>query len=63
MEELLEFLDDVVDHLGSRQEVMYCRQIIENRPGADRQLRVFDETKSLPKVVEYVIKETEAGVV
>jgi len=43
--------------------VLYCRQIIENRPGADRQLRVFAETKSLPKVVEYVIKETETGVV
>ncbi|MBV9149568.1 MAG: carboxylate-amine ligase [Candidatus Eremiobacteraeota bacterium] len=63
LEELREFLDDVLDHLGSRQEAMYYRQIIENRPGADRQLRIFEETKSLPKVVEYVIKETETGVV
>jgi len=62
LEELLEFVDDVLDHLGSRHEVMYYRQIIANRPGADRQLRVFEETKSLPDVVAYIIQETETGV-
>ncbi|MBV9403511.1 MAG: carboxylate-amine ligase [Candidatus Eremiobacteraeota bacterium] len=63
LEELMEFLDDVLDTLGSREEVRYYQQIIENRPGADRQLRVYEETKSLPQVVAYVIKETEAGIV
>jgi carboxylate-amine ligase len=30
--------------------------------GADRQLRVFNETKDLKKVVDYIIEETEVGV-
>jgi carboxylate-amine ligase len=30
--------------------------------GADRQIRVFDETGDLKKVVDYIIEETEVGV-
>jgi carboxylate-amine ligase len=30
--------------------------------GADRQLRVFEETGDLKKVVDYIIEETEVGV-
>jgi carboxylate-amine ligase len=30
--------------------------------GADRQLRVFQETGELKKVVDYIIDETEVGV-
>ena len=37
MEELLEFIDDVVDELGSRKEVEYLRTILKNGTGADRQ--------------------------
>ncbi|PZR56103.1 MAG: carboxylate-amine ligase [Candidatus Meridianibacter frigidus] len=62
LDELMEFVDDVLDELGSRPEAMYYREIISHRPGADRQLRVFAETNSLPAVVEYIIKETETGV-
>ena len=29
--------------------------------GADRQLRVFEETNDLKKVVDYIVEETEAG--
>jgi len=29
--------------------------------GADRQLRVFEETGDLNKVVDYIIQETEVG--
>jgi carboxylate-amine ligase len=32
------------------------------RTGADRQLRVFEETKDLRKVVDYMISETERDV-
>lgn len=61
LEELLEFIDDVVDDLGSRKDVEYVHQIIKNGPGADRQLRVFEETGSLSAVVDYIISETEIG--
>jgi len=30
--------------------------------GADRQLRVFQETGDIKRVVDYIIEETEAGV-
>jgi carboxylate-amine ligase len=59
--EYLEFVDDVVDELDSREELNYIHQILEKGSGADRQLRVFQETGDLKKVVDYIIEETEAG--
>lgn len=59
--ELLEFIDDVVDELGSRKEVEYVHQILANGTGADRQLKVFKETGSLQAVVDYMIAETKFG--
>jgi len=59
--EYLEFVDDVVDELDSREELNYIRKIVEIGSGADRQLRVFQETADLKKVVDYIIEETEAG--
>ena len=62
MEEYLEFIDAVVDELGSRKEIDYIRTILRNGSGADRQIRVFQETGDLKRVVDYIISETEAGV-
>lgn len=62
MEEYLEFIDDVVDELGSRKEIDYIRTILRNGSGADRQIRVFQETGDFKHVVDYIISETEAGV-
>src|SRR5271167_360829 len=59
--EYLDFVDDVVDDLGSREELNYVHKILERGSGADRQLRVFEETGDLKKVVDYIIEETEAG--
>src|SRR6202521_4527496 len=61
--EYLEFIDDVVDELGSRAEIDYIHKILEMGTGADRQLRVFRETGDLTKVVDFMIAETETGVV
>jgi len=52
----------VVDELDSREELNYIHKILEVGTGADRQLRVFEETNDLRKVVDYIIEETEAGV-
>jgi len=54
-------VDDVVDELDSREELEYVHTILERGSGADRQLRVYQETGDLKKVVDYVIEETEAG--
>ena len=61
--ELLEFVDDVVDELGSRREIEYIYQILEMGSGADRQLRVYEQTKSYEKVVEYIHSETTMGLI
>src|SRR5271166_4724963 len=60
--EYLEFVDDVVDELDSREELNYVHQILEMGAGADRQLRVFEQTGDLKKVVDFIIEETEVGV-
>ncbi len=63
MVEYLAFVDDVVDELGSRKELEYIYQMMDNGSGADRQLHVFKETGDLKAVVDYIIQETEAGVI
>jgi len=60
--EYLHLVDDVVDELGSRQEINYIHKILEMGTGADRQLRVFRETGDLKKVVDYMIAETQVGI-
>jgi len=62
IEELVTFVDDVVDDLGSRGEVEYAFKILEGGSSADRQLRVFEETGSLEAVVDRLIAETIEGV-
>jgi len=60
--ELLEFVDDVVDDLGSRAEVEYVQTMARDGTSADRQLRVFAETGHLHAVVDHLAAETVAGV-
>lgn len=62
IEEYLAFVDDVVDELGSREEVEYIRTIMKMGTGADRQLQVFEDTGDMKAVMDYIIKETEVGV-
>ena len=45
----------------SEKEIAYIEKILERGTGADRQLKVFAETKDLKQVVDYMIEETEAG--
>lgn len=59
--EYLDFVDDVVDELGSREELNYIHEILEKGTGADRQLKVYEETGDLKKVVDYIVQETAAG--
>ncbi len=52
--ELLDFVDDVVDELGSRHIVNHVARIFETGTGADRQLAVFREKNDLISVVDYI---------
>ena len=56
--ELIEFVDDVVDELGSRRFVEYVHTILRDGTSADRQLRVYRETSDLRAVVQHVVTET-----
>jgi carboxylate-amine ligase len=61
-EELLAFVDDVLDPLGSRKEVEYLRVLARDGTSADRQIRVFKETGHLHKVIDALAAETVRGV-
>ncbi len=56
--ELLDFVDDVVDDLGSRESLKTVENMLRHGTGADRQLKVFQETNSLEKVVDYITEQT-----
>jgi carboxylate-amine ligase len=60
--EYLDWVDDVLDELGSRDAVNVVRWILEHGTGADRQLRVYEESgHDLKAVVNYMIAETRHG--
>ncbi|HEU4573838.1 MAG TPA: carboxylate-amine ligase [Chitinophagaceae bacterium] len=52
--ELLDFVDDVVDELGSRHRLAYVHKMLENGTGADRQLAVFEKNRNLAEVAAYI---------
>jgi carboxylate-amine ligase len=56
--ELLEFVDDVLDELGSRREVEYLHTVLRDGSSADRQLRTYRATGDLKRVVDQLIEES-----
>jgi glutamate---cysteine ligase / carboxylate-amine ligase len=60
--EYLELIDPVVDELGSRQEINYIHQMLKMGTGADRQLKVYEQTGDLKQVVDFIVDETKVGV-
>ncbi|MEL6307152.1 MAG: carboxylate-amine ligase [Chloroflexota bacterium] len=70
MEEVLAFVDDVVDELGSRKDIEYIHKILEHGTSADRQLDAYRTAKSegasneeaLHAVVDHLREETMRGI-
>ena len=67
-EELLEFVDDVLDELGSRKEVEHVRTILKRGTSADRQIATYlaaggddNRDEALKAVVDFLVAETKAG--
>jgi glutamate---cysteine ligase / carboxylate-amine ligase len=56
--ELVEFVDDVVDELGSRSAVDYVHTILRDGTSADRQLAVYKATGDTHAVVDMLANET-----
>lgn len=69
--EMLDFIDDVVDELGSRSEIDFLKTILNQGTSSDRQLAVYHQCKSegasdeeaLRTVVARLREETMRGVV
>jgi carboxylate-amine ligase len=59
--ELLDFVDDVVDELGSREQINYVHTILREGTGAAKQLAVFEKTNDLTKVVDLITDEFTKG--
>ena len=59
--ELLDFVDDVIPHLGSQHAINHVHKMLEEGTGADRQLKVFEETKNLEKVIDYIHSQFLSG--
>ncbi len=63
--ELLDFVDEVVDDLGSRQEMNYLRSLIDGSrgTGADRQMAVYKESgEDINKVKQFLMEQTMQGI-
>ncbi|MGH9464790.1 MAG: carboxylate-amine ligase [Thermoanaerobaculia bacterium] len=60
-EELLDWVDDVLDPLELRREVEYVRKICAEGTSADRQIATFHRTGDLEAVVDQLVNETVQG--
>ena len=57
--ELLDFIDDVIDDLGSRDEIQYLRMLLDDPrgTGADRQIAIYQQSNDINKVTQYLIQQ------
>jgi carboxylate-amine ligase len=60
--ELLDFIDDVSGPLGIKNAVGNVHKILETGTGADRQIKVFEETENLTTVVDYIHSQFLEGI-
>jgi carboxylate-amine ligase len=61
VEEIVAFVDDVLDGLGSRADVEYVFQILAHGSSADRQLLAFERFRDYRAVVDEMVAETAEG--
>ena len=62
MLELLAFIDEVVDEVGSRKEIDYIHTTLDKGTSADRQLETYNQTKDFKQVVDRVLQESMEGI-
>lgn len=65
LRELLDFVEDVVDELGSQHEMEYLHRLLDDPrgTGADRQIAVYRESgEDTQKVLQFLMEQTMQGV-
>jgi len=60
--EVMDFVDGVLDYLGSRKEVEYIERILKDGTSADRQLDIYRSTDNFEAVVDLILNETMKGI-
>ena len=60
--ELLDFIDDVTGPLRIKNAVSNVHNMLEKGTGADRQMKVFEETNNLSDVVDYIHSQFLDGI-
>ncbi|HJT59716.1 MAG TPA: carboxylate-amine ligase [Ktedonobacteraceae bacterium] len=62
--ELLDFVDEVIDDLGSRHEIDYLRTLLSNPcgTGADHQIAVYQQTGSMNAVLQMLMQQALQGI-
>ena len=58
MMEMLDFVDEVVDQLGSRKYINHIKKILKEGTSADKQIEIFKSSGDIKKVVDHLISET-----
>ena len=61
IKELIEFLSEEAEELGTKTEIEHALIILDRGTSADRQIKIFKETNDLKAVVDWLIEETVAG--
>ncbi|WP_281614023.1 carboxylate-amine ligase [Flammeovirga sp. SubArs3] len=61
MLEIIDFVDDVIDGLGSREVIEGIPALLEKGTGSKRQLEIFEQTNDLKAVARYIVEETNKG--
>ena len=57
-DELLEIVKESAQELGTEKEIQYIHTMLENGTSADRQLKMYEETKDFKQVVDMLAEET-----
>jgi len=58
MMEMLDFVDEVVDQLGSRKYINHIKEILKEGTSADKQIQIFKSSGDIKEVVNHLISET-----
>lgn len=61
IQELLDFVEDVIDELGSREEINKVHRILAEGTGAAKQLKLYEETNDLVQVVDFITQQFTKG--
>src|SRR5271168_4586254 len=62
MIEYIDLVSDAAKDLGCERDIAYIHEMLRMGTGADRQLKVYEETGDLMKVVDFIVAETRVGV-